>query len=230
MKRILITGVNRGIGYELANVFLEKGWSVIGTTRKKDKVPDDLADNPNFSNEELDVSSTDSISNLAKTLDDQVIDVLLNNAGVSDSTSIDDGNVVSESKDIANVYLTNTAGPHMLAQALLNNLRKGSEKLVVSITSIMGSYSGMDEFRAHHWVYSSSKSALNYVMKAFSKEFPDIKVSLVHPGWVQTDMGGSNAPISPKVSARDIYSLIENHEEKLPNGALVEHTGDSMDF
>lgn len=226
MKTILITGVSRGIGASLAHEFLNSGWKVIGTTRKNN--PDSLiANHEHFQNEFLDILDTKSIYKLATKLKGQPIDVVLNNAGIFDAGSLADP-VFSEYSDIANVFLTNTVGPYILAEALINNIRASEEKLVVSVSSLLGTYQNIEPHHAAHWIYSSSKAALNYAMSAFAVTYPDIKVVLVRPGWTQTDMGGPEADLTAQQAAHIIFKNIQNHREKLRTGEIVGPDGLSI--
>lgn len=223
MKTILITGVNRGIGKELASVFLEKNWKVIGTVRRKDTSLD-IDSHPLFEKKELDLSSFNSIHNFSKHISEFSIDVLLNNAGVMDSPSLDH-NIYQDENKLMNVYMVNSIAPYLLAEKLIPQLQKGSEKLVVSISSLL---SDPNHMLSQHWVYGSSKSALNYAMIAFSKNYTGIKSVLVRPGWVKTDMGGKKAPLDPHKVAQYIAENIEHHKEKLLHGTILGPDGDVM--
>jgi len=94
----------------------------------------------------------------------------------------------------------------------------------------MSTYPNLDKYHAHRWVYSSSKTALNYAMMAFATELPDIKTALIHPGWMKTDMEGKDAPLDSSISAKNIYSLIADHTNKLPNKKLVSHEGELLEI
>lgn len=224
MKTILITGVNRGIGGELAKLFLKNDWYVVGTVRNLSQEID--ADSfVNFTKFELDLSSFQSMNVLIEGVKDRTFDVVVNNAGVMDSNSMQDPVYDSEER-LMNVYMVNTIAPYVLSEKLIPYLNK-ENALVVSISSLL---SKMDHILAPHWVYGSSKAALNYSMNAFAQTYPDIKSVLVRPGWVSTDMGGKNAPITPQEAAQVIFDNIENHEEKLPANTMVGPDGDITYF
>lgn len=213
MKTVLITGAGSGIGKALAQVFAKNGWEVIAATHK-----------------DLDVASQKSIEAFVKKLNGKSVDVLINNAGVYDSGSVDRETVVSTVDDVTNVLKVNTIGPRALSEALLPNLKKGTEKLVVTISSVMGTYAALDTYTAEHWPYSLSKNAVNYAMTSFSKLNPTIKIVLIHPGWVKTKIGGSGAQLEPEFSAGKIFELIQDHKSKLKNGEFVDYEGKSLEF
>jgi len=225
MKTILITGANRGIGNAIAKKFLENNWQVIGTVRDSNKETN-LDSYDNFQKEELEVSDFNSMDNLVAKLSNQPIDILFNNAGVMDASSMSES-IYSTEKQLSDVYLINTIAPYILAEKLISNLNKGSENLVVSMSSLLSKTKNM---LALHWVYGSSKSALNYAMNAFSQNYPSIKSALVRPGWVQTDMGGEQAPMTKEESAEIIFNNIINHKSKLADGTMVGPEGDITYF
>lgn len=225
MKIILITGVSRGIGNALAKVFLENNFAVIGTVRDMDKETG-LESFENFQKEVLDVAKFASMDYLAQRLDDQNIDVLVNNAGVMDAAKIF-GPMYTTEQELSNIYLVNTIAPYVLAEKLLKNLERGSEKLVVSVSSLVSKTTNLIP---GHWVYGSSKSALNYAMLSFTHNYPQLKVSLVRPGWVRTDMGGQNAAMSVEESANIIFKNIINHKDTLKACTMVGPEGDITTF
>jgi NAD(P)-dependent dehydrogenase (short-subunit alcohol dehydrogenase family) len=231
MKTILITGAGSGIGRALAEVFSRNDWTVIAACRNEK----DLAATPlNESSRVLsvDVSEQQSLDRAFLALKDAPIDVLINCAGVFDSVrnSVDDDTVFSTVPDVSKVFQVNTIAPRLIAEGLIHNLQKGGEKLVVTISSIMGTYPAMDEYHAMHWPYSASKAAVTYAMIAFATQYPDIKSTLIHPGWVKTKMGGMDAPLEPSAVAEKIFTLIADHADKLPNGKLVDTEGQVMDL
>lgn len=212
MKTVLITGAGSGVGKALKEVFKKYEWDTIALTH-----------------EDLDVTEQKSIEELIKKLQGKPIDVLINCAGVYDGPA--DGDPTATTIDgITKVFQVNTIGVKILADLLLPNLLKGKERLVVTISSIMSTYSKLDDYAAKHWSYGASKMAVNYAMISFTKENPEIKSVLIHPGWVKTKIGGRDAMIEPNESADGIYKLIINHQSSLPNGKLIDYQGKLIEF
>jgi NAD(P)-dependent dehydrogenase (short-subunit alcohol dehydrogenase family) len=212
MNTILIVGAGSGIGKALNDVFTKQKWITIALTH-----------------EDMDISKQQSIEELIRKLQGKPIDVLINCAGVYDGPA--DGDPTATTIDgITNVFQVNTIGAKILADLLVPNLMKGKEKLVVTISSIMSTYDQLNNYAAQHWSYGASKMALNYAMISLSKEHPEIKSVLIHPGWVKTKMGGKDALIEPEESAQGIYKLILNHQSSLPNGRLIDYQGRLIEF
>jgi NAD(P)-dependent dehydrogenase (short-subunit alcohol dehydrogenase family) len=202
---VLITGANRGIGLEYARQFAAQGYSVIGTVR-------DPADAQELSAvvdrvESLDVADAASVAKLAQRLDGVAVDILVNNAGVLDRRDL-----TLESVDFAMMERTlavNTLGPLRVCQALLPNLRAGGRRIIVNMSSEVGS---IEQSNGRWYAYRASKSALNQVTKCLSVELaPQGFVCVVlHPGWVRTDMGGASATLSPRESVAGLLAVIGN--------------------
>lgn len=205
----LITGANRGIGLEVTRRFSDAGWHVIACCREPFRAKEltALAEAADGRIEILPLNVTDeaSVRALEATIKGRKIDVLLNNAGIigGDHQSAFDMNY--------DVWLetlkVNTIAPFRMAEALIDNLRLSGDPRIVNISSQMGALSRRS---SGSYAYRSSKAALNKVMQVLAEDLrsENIIVSLVHPGWVRTDMGGPSADISVVESGEGIFSLI----------------------
>ncbi len=209
METVVITGTNRGIGLELTRLFLRAGNRVIATCRNPDSasVLNALGKEGNLVIRQLDVSDGESISRLCSDLSDQIVDVLINNAGIfgGDRQSADEMDYDAWLKTLA----VNTLAPFRLATALKDNLKQAERPRIVTLSSQMGSLSRKS---TGSYAYRSSKAALNKVMQtlAIEMEADGIIVCPVHPGWVQTDMGGESAEITPQESAAGLFEFVNS--------------------
>lgn len=192
----LVTGANKGIGYEIGRQLGERGYHVLVGARKADAGKQAVAtlQKGGASAEfvEIDVSDRASIQEAAKTVAARFdhLDVLVNNAAI-----MEDAKNITEVPDdlILRTLTTNTFGPLRVTQAFLPLLAKGSRASVANMSSGLGQLSDMgDTYPA----YSMSKTALNAVTRQFAAALLDkrITVNSVCPGWVKTDMGGALAP------------------------------------
>lgn len=201
---VLVTGANRGIGLEYARQLADKGYRVIGTARDPSAATELAAIAARV--EALDVSDAASVAALAIRLKDVPIDILVNNAGVFDrgDSSIDKVDFAQMEQTLA----VNTLGPLRMIQALMPNLRQGQRKLIVNMSSQLGSISGST---GGWYAYRTSKAALNQITKTLAVELAKdgFVCVVVHPGWVRTDMGGAAATYSPEESVSGLVGLIE---------------------
>jgi len=234
---VFITGANRGIGLEFTKQYLEKGWTVIATARKPDKA-EDLNQLQNqypehLSIQQLDVTDHDRIDALAKELEGQPIDLLLNNAGISGY--IPDqifGRLDYESFD--QVLAVNTVAPLKMAEAFYPHVKSSNLKKIVSVSSSEGSIGGAyDDESGRMYFYRSSKSALNMVMVnlAFQLKSRGIAVGLVNPGPTDTDfMRGIPFPLRSTEEA--VENMIDNIEDiTLDNtAAYLNYNGKTIDW
>jgi len=209
-KTVLITGANRGIGFSLAEKFLEEGHSVIATAREPDKAADLNKLGAKYAGrlriEALDVAQPSTITALGQKLASLSIDILVNNAGVlgpERQTPLD-----MDFDGFAEMLVINTLGPLRVTQALLPSLRKadGGAK-VATISSRVGS---MSYAKVEHIAYRASKSAVNKLMQGLAIELAPEKIAvhMLHPGWVRTDMGGPEADIDVTTSVNGLYRQI----------------------
>jgi NAD(P)-dependent dehydrogenase (short-subunit alcohol dehydrogenase family) len=208
MESILITGANRGIGFELTRLLIEDGRRVIATCRDPESASDLNALNAsNLHIHQLEVTSTKSIEALKRALSRVQIDVLINNAGEigSKRQRIDDMNIDAW----RHTFDVNTIAPFQVSMALLDNLKLSLRPRIISVSSQMGALSRISSGAL---AYQSSKAALNKVMQVMAKdlESENIIVCSMHPGWVQTDMGGPSADISVNESAAGMISFFDN--------------------
>ena len=208
---ILITGTNRGIGLEFVKHYLKNNEKVIATCRNRNSAKDLLElenTTSNLSLVELDVSNPNSINEFTSKIADQPIDTFINNAGVFGPRNIEFGNF--NAKEWLDVFNINTIAPLLITQKILKNLRLGKNKKLAFISSKVGSIE--DNTGGGMYIYRTSKTALNQVIKSLSidlKEENFIVVAL-HPGWVQTDMGGPNALIDTKTSVKGMTEVIDS--------------------
>ncbi|MES2606425.1 MAG: SDR family oxidoreductase [Pseudomonadota bacterium] len=216
METIVITGANRGIGLALTARFAAAGHQVIAACRHPAGA--DALRKLSGSNVEilsLDVADADSVNSFGKQLGNRVVDVLINNAGImgGDKQGIADMDYAAWLR----TFEINTIAPFRLTTALLPNLKKSARPRVITVSSQMGAF-GL-EMGTDRYIYRSSKSAVSKVMQVLAVELkPDnIIVCPVHPGWVQTDMGGPNAQISATDSANGLFNLIDT--------MTMEHSG-----
>jgi NAD(P)-dependent dehydrogenase (short-subunit alcohol dehydrogenase family) len=226
-KTYIITGTSRGIGLELTQQLLKAGNSVYALARDPEKSKPLTSLKTQFSDQiriyAVDVKSDEQIAAFTKELGKNTpVDVLINNAGMYGEGA--------DLKDISfdttmDTFLTNTIAPMRVTRALLPNLEKSQNPKVVHITSLMGSIH--DNSSGGYYGYRMSKAALNMFSKSFSIDFKKITSLVVHPGWVQTDMGGPDAPTQPHESAKGIISVIEKATLK-DSGKFFDFEGDEL--
>lgn len=211
MPSVLITGANRGLGLEFCCQYGEQGWRIFACCRQPETATELQTLAARYSHltiHTLDVADFQSIDQLAKQLDSETIDVLLSNAGVyGDKSDYSFGSL-----DYATWEKTlriNTLAPVKLAEAFLPQLLKSQKRLIVAISSLMGSIA--DNGSGGSILYRSSKAGLNAAMKSLSIDLKPqaIAVLILHPGWVKTDMGGEQAPTMPQESIAGMRQVIE---------------------
>jgi NAD(P)-dependent dehydrogenase (short-subunit alcohol dehydrogenase family) len=205
MPTVMITGANRGLGLEFAREYAAEGWTVIGTCRDPAKAGELKTAGKTIEVHGLDVADFPAIGRLAQTLKGRPIDVLINNAGVIGSERRL-GELDGE-RWLATLRV-NSVAPILVAQAFLSNLKAGGAKKAVFLTSLMGSIA--DNTSGGYYDYRSSKAALNAGVKSFAIDTaPEgITAAVLHPGWVKTDMGGSNAPVERGASVGGMRKVI----------------------
>jgi NAD(P)-dependent dehydrogenase (short-subunit alcohol dehydrogenase family) len=211
MPTVMITGANRGLGLEFAREYASEGWTVIATCRDPAKASELKAAGKAIEVHGLDVADFPAIDRLAEKLKGRPIDVLINNAGVIGSERRL-GELDGE-RWLATLRV-NSVAPILVAQAFLANLRAGADKKAVFITSMMGSIA--DNSSGGYYDYRSSKAALNAAVKSFAIDTaPESMIAVVlHPGWVQTDMGGPNAPVARATSVGNMRKVIARLKQR----------------
>jgi len=219
-----ITGCNRGLGLEFVRQLLARGQRVIATCRdiatSTDLTALTLKHSGQLSLVEMDVSDEASMREAVALLNDEAIDVFINNAGVYGPRDANFGNV--DGPAMAEVLYTNAVAPVLLTQLLIDNVRKGSGKKLVYVSSKMGSIA--DNGRGGSYIYRSSKTALNSVVKSLALDLaPEgIATATLHPGWVRTDMGGPNGLIDAPESVSGMLNVID--------GLSVANTGQFFNY
>ena len=201
MATYLVTGANRGIGYEYCKQLKNRGDEVIAVCRHSSDELDRLGVQVET---DIDISDEKAVQALAATLTNKTIDVLINNAGIYRQSNLDDLNI----EGIREQFEVNTLGPLRLTQALLPNLKEGSK--VAIMTSRMGSIE--DNTSGGTYGYRMSKTAVSMAGKSLSQDLKSkgIAVAILHPGLVSTGMTNFNdSGIAPAESAKGLIARID---------------------
>lgn len=207
---VLVTGANRGLGLEFVRQYAAAGARVCACARVPAEAGTllDLAagSKGKITVHPLDVASEASVDHLKSDLADQSIDILINNAGVYGGDNQGPGNL--DYAAWTRTLNVNTLGPVRVLLALRPNLAKGHDKKAIAITSGMGSTARHD---GGALIYRSSKAALNNAFHGLSIALKSegLIVALMHPGWVKTDMGGTNASLTPDTSIAAMRKVID---------------------
>jgi NAD(P)-dependent dehydrogenase (short-subunit alcohol dehydrogenase family) len=220
---VVITGASKGIGLELCNVALTQGHQVCAVSRTATQSPGLkklLSDfGKNLRTLDLDVASPTAGLQVLKAVKDWTgVDLLINNAGILDTSALEES--------LMNSFRVNAVAPFLLTQALLPKLKEAQKPAVLQITSRMGSID--DTQSGGHYGYRASKAALNMFNKCIAVENPWLVANVVHPGWVQTDMGGASAPVKPAESARGIWQVLENARVTGVSGSFFDYQGNKL--
>ncbi len=205
MKIVFITGVSRGIGKAVAQRFLNAGDYVIGTSTSG------TADwsHENLTLIQLDLSKPESISTCVEATKalGKKIDVLVNNAGI---WSGKEGDPIIYIDLLRKTLEVNLIGTLDLTEQLIPLINAGGH--IINVSSSAGSLTSV--YDAEYPDYKIAKAALNMATRTLAIRFKDtITVSSIHPGWVKTDMGGSDADREPEEAAEDIFKLANSHVE-----------------
>lgn len=206
MPTTLITGANRGLGFEFARQYAADGWRVIACLRDPAKAGPLRALGGGVEVRKLDVSDFDAIDSLARDLAGTPIDVLILNAG---------HNPQGEAPTAAEVdyaawpetFRVNTMAPLRMAVAFASHVAASQKKVIAAVSSGGGSVSLA---RGGNYAYRSTKAALNACMSGFAREYAarGLIVAMLAPGWVRTDMGGPKAPIAAEDSVAGMRKVI----------------------
>lgn len=222
MERIaLITGANKGIGFETARQLGEKGIAVLVGARTQQKADAAaallVAEGINAKGVIIDVTKNEDVQKLTQQLSEEYgrLDILVNNAGIIQGESFQGNSTLSVTlKDMMDTFNANFFGVVNLTQQLLPLLKKSDAGRIVNLSSILASLSlHADDtspiYGSKSFAYNASKTALNQFTVHIAATLKDtnIKVNSAHPGWVKTDMGGEVAPMSVKVGAKTSVDL-----------------------
>ena len=217
----LVTGANKGIGFEVARQLARKGFHVFLGARKSDaglaavqklNQEGEKEDYGEITVLKIDVSKPDSIRSTAEEFSRSTdrLDVLVNNAGI---LLDDDKDVLMIAPEIFETTLrTNTVGALLVSQAFVPFLKKSDAPRIVNVSSGGGQLAdGADGWAP---AYCISKTALNGVTVQLAAALPKFAVNSVCPGWVRTDMGGSNATRSVLEGAAGVVWLASEAPQK----------------
>jgi len=227
MSTVLITGANRGIGLEFARQYAADGWRVHACCRRPEQATA-LAEALRARDgvvHRLDVTDHAAIHALDAALEEEALDVLVNNAGIigGERQGFADLDHAMWERTIE----TNVFGPYRVAEALGARLAAGTNPVLANVSSLMGSIA--DNTSGGRYIYRSSKTALNMVVVNLARDLADrgIAVVALHPGWVQTDMGGTRAPVAPQDSVAGMRRIIAGFTPDR-SGSFLNYDGRSL--
>jgi NAD(P)-dependent dehydrogenase (short-subunit alcohol dehydrogenase family) len=209
MPTLFVTGANRGLGLEFVRQYRQAGWDVIATVRESSPELEELGAEVRS----LDLSDAAAVSAVRA---GRPLDLLIANAGTYGPREV---SVAAGAAEWLDVFAVNTVAPYLLAQALLPEVRQQRGKLI-AISTRMGSLG--DNSSGGFLGYRSSKTALNMAWRTLALANPDLVCVPLHPGWVQTRMGGSNAPVTPEQSIAGMRKVID--------GLTAKDSGEFFDF
>ena len=226
IKNILITGANRGLGLGLVKKFLKNDEKVFCTTRNVSKSKELILCKEKYNDNleicELDLLDKESPNILSNFLGNEPIDLFINNAGVI-------GHSAQHFKSVSlnhwlDVLKVNLIAPLLITQSIIKNIEKSSERKIYFISSKVGSIE--DNKSGGMYIYRSSKTALNQVVKSLSIDLKPLGISVIslHPGWVRTEMGGPNALISVEESVNGMVDVISN-TSIINSGQFINYDG-----
>lgn len=221
----LVTGSNRGIGFEIAKQLAKAGVKVILSARTLAKLQatQQLLESEGLQTDgiELDVANRNSIQKAAEHIEARYghLDFLVNNAGILPDADSEASGLTVAADTVREVFETNTLGPLQVSQVMAPLLRKGKNAKILNISSGMGALNDMDGGYAS---YRISKTALNAVTRILASELErdDILVYSICPGWVRTEMGGAQAERTPAQSVAGILPVLLA-EKPQPSGSFL---------
>ncbi len=231
MQTILITGANRGIGFELTRQLLKDDTRIFATCRAPER-----ADALNALASEcagrvivlqLDITDDASISAAVKAVaaKTEALDLLINNAGIGGD---DHARIMGQltSSEVSHVIRTNAVAPLIVTQAFRDLLKKGDNPRVVMISSGLGS---LQRTGGASYAYRMSKAAMNMAARvlAYDSAMAGVTTVTVNPGWVQTDMGGPQAALKPAESGGALRALI-NRLSPADAGKFFQYDGSEL--
>jgi NAD(P)-dependent dehydrogenase (short-subunit alcohol dehydrogenase family) len=207
MPSALITGAGRGLGKELARQYAAEGWKVIGTERR-----------------DMDMTNRRQIREFAARLKGEPLDLLFCNAGITGRKGMAPGSFDFESWE--EILRVNVLGAAAVAEALLDNVAASGRKTIAMMSSRLGSIS---ESSGMTLPYSTSKAALNMLVKGLAATLASrgIVVVALSPGWVRTDMGGPQAPLTPEKSVQGLRRVIAGLGRS-DSGKFFSHDGSQI--
>jgi NAD(P)-dependent dehydrogenase (short-subunit alcohol dehydrogenase family) len=219
--RVLVTGANRGIGHELVRQLVERGDDVDAVSRTPQEIVyEDKHADSRIRLFRCDIADDASVRALAAELGDAAIDMVINCAGVGGGTkqSLRD----FDFGEALRTYNVDALGALRVSLALLPHVRRGAIKKLVHVTSGLGSIG--DNKSGGYYAYRMAKAALNMMSKSLAVDLrgDGITSIVINPGWVQTDMGGEHAAITPAESVRGMLRVIES--------ATLAETGEFLDW
>lgn len=217
MPSILVTGANRGLGLEFVRQYAADGWRVHACCRDPGASAElreiASASHGLVAPHALSVGDPESIHALARELAGQPIDVLLNNAGTYGLKGFAEGGMEAQAFGTMDydgwqhAFAINTMAPLRMIEAFIGNVAASGQKKIFTVSSSMGS---IGDPPGGHLAYGSTKAAVNFVMSSLAMELRGrgITVMSLHPGWVDTDMGGAAAPLKPEQSIAGLRRVI----------------------
>ncbi len=214
MANLFVTGTNRGLGLELVRQYLsDAGYRIFATARQPEDAPELQALATDYPERlmvlPLDTTNPAQIESVAEAVRTQVdtIDLLINNAGFNPKGKAQTLDYI-DAETMIKTFRVNVVGTLLVTRALIDLLRNARAAKVVNFTSHMGSLT--DKGYGGYYAYCASKAALNMVTRALAADLrtDGIVTICMHPGWVQTDMGGPYAQLTPQEAVQHIRELI----------------------
>ena len=217
MPHVLITGANRGLGLEFARQYKEAGWDVVATARQSSTELEALG----VRVETLDMQDLDAVERFGDRLDR--LDLLIANAGTYGPREVTSAD---EAREWAETFVTNTIAPFLLVQSVLPLVETRRGKLI-AVSTKMGSIE--DNTSGGFIAYRSSKAALNMAWRSLAIEARNrgVTAAVLHPGWVQTRMGGASAPLEPEESIAGMRTVIDGLGVE-QSGGFFSHDGTTV--
>ncbi|WP_020659500.1 SDR family NAD(P)-dependent oxidoreductase [Amycolatopsis benzoatilytica] len=232
MTTTLISGANKGLGYETARRLIAAGHTVYLGSRDAAK-GQRAAEELGARTVQLDITDDSSVAAAVKIIEaGGGLDVLVNNAGIA-TELLDSGEVIGAEAVTADVlretFETNTFGAVRMMHAFLPLLQRSATPVVVNVSSALGSLSRMTDPASHQYgyagiAYPASKAALNMVTVQFAKAFPRIRINAVEPGYTQTDINHRSGGQSVEQGAEVIVRMAQIGADG-PTGTYVDLAG-----
>ncbi len=221
MSTVLITGAARGLGLDFVKQYAARGWKVHACARTPDALGGVKGD---IHPHKLEVTDYGAVKALAAKLKGEAIDVLICNAGVAGREAGDLGRI--DPKVWRDTFEVNALAPLMMAEAFVEQVAASKDRKLIAISSRLGSITHNDGAR---YAYRASKTALNMEWQSLSKDTAakGLICVVLHPGWVQTDMGGAAATLTIAQSVPAMVKVIDGLKPA-DNGRFLNYDGTEL--